>query len=55
MEDTCPHLACLESTGKPGEKSWTLQLHNRLCIYYPGPRHEDQAAGVYTVYLSLFL
>lgn len=55
MKETCPHLACLESTGEHGGKSWTSELHDHLCIYYLGPRHEGQAAGVCTASLSPLL
>ena len=55
MKETCPHLACLESTGKHGGKSWTSELCNHLCIYYLGPGHEGQAACVRTPSLSPLL
>lgn len=59
MEETCPHLACLESTGEHRGKSWRSELCNHLCICYLGPGLHAlvsvQAAGVCTASLSPLL
>lgn len=55
MKEICPNLGYLENRDKHRGECWISELPTCLCIYYLGPQHEGQAAGVCTASLSPLL